>query len=335
MKDKEKPFYFCVDKNLRVCSWGREIQQFTGEPSPSALKRKYYQVFPRLLMKGKDVVKQSLSDNKTFVLNGYAICCPYGQSQSDIKIDPIKNRSGNVVGAKISGCAHPACSAEILPENAQHLMNIGKQATIFAHRIRNPLNAIKGAVVYLREKYQKDETLREFTDIMNDEIEKLNNSISKFLSASLSHMELTDTDITSILKKVEIITSLQSNARKIKSSYKYGEVPPVKIDAFQFEQAILNIINNALEAMPSGGKLNVRSSVMDRFGKKWAMIEVSDSGMGIPEGAIHGFSIGSAYTGRGYGLFIAREVIQSFGGNLEIESKKGTGTIMKLFLPVI
>ena len=286
-------------------------------------------------MNGKDIVEKSLQNNKVSILNGHSFCCTYGQNKSDVRIDPLRDVKGKAIGAKISVYTYPTCPGVAALDDSQHFISIGKQATIFAHRIRNPLNAIKGAVVYLREKYQRDKILREFTDIMKDEIAKLDNSISKFLGASLSDMELVEADINALLKKIEIITSLQANARKINSSYAYGKVPPVKIDSFQFEQAILNVVNNALEAMPEGGELKVRSKTTQRLGKKWVMLEISDTGGGICRNAKGKSSTSSGDEGRGFGLFITREVLQSFRGDMEIKSKKGSGTTVKMYLPVM
>ncbi len=168
---------------------------------------------------------------------------------------------------------------------------------------------------------------------MEDEIGKLNNSISKFLGASLSDMEPAETDMNLILKKIEIITSLQANSHKIKSSYEYGKIPPVKIDSFQFEQAILNVINNSLEAMREGGNLNVRSGGIKRLGKKWAMIEISDTGGGINNSKKSDSPAGSFHEGRGFGLFITHEVLKSVRGDMEIKSKRGSGTTVKMYLP--
>jgi len=335
MTNRKYSYYFCVDKNLSISSWGKEIAHFTGKTSPLALNKKYYEVFPRIWMNGKDVVEKSLRDNKASILNGHTFCCAYGQSKSDVRIDPLRDVRGKVIGAKVSVHTYPTCPGVVALDDAQHFISIGKQATIFAHRIRNPLNAIKGAVVYLREKYQRDIILREFTDIMKDEIAKLDNSISKFLGASLSDIELAESDMNLILKKIEIISSLQANVRKIKSSYAYGKVPPVKIDSFQFEQAILNVINNALEAMPEGGELKVRSKTTNRLGKKWAMLEISDTGGGIYKNKKSDSSTASAHEGRGFGLFITREVLQYFRGDMEINSKRGSGTTVKMYLPAM
>ena len=335
MRHKKYAYDFCVGKNMRISSWGREVESFTGQAARLALKKKYYEVFPRLWMNGQDVVQQSLRDNKASVLKGYTVNCFHGQSSLDARIDPLRDRSGNVVGARVTVFNQSACSGAKALEDSRHLISIGKQASIFAHRIRNPLNAIKGAVVYLREKYQKDQTLLEFTDIMEDEIEKLNDSISKFLGASLSDMEPKKTDLNLILKKMEIVTSLQANSNNIESSYEYGEMPPVKIDSFQFEQAILNVINNSLEAMQNGGNLRVRSGAARRLGKQWAVVEISDTGGGIDKHRRSDFPAGLLREGRGFGLFITREVLNAFGGEMEITSRKGSGTTVKMYLPVM
>ncbi len=85
-----------------VSSWGKDAEHFTGKTSSSALRKKYYEVFPRLRMNGQDVVQKSLRHNKTSMLNGYTFNCLYGQSTSDIRIDPLRDIAGNVVGAKVA-----------------------------------------------------------------------------------------------------------------------------------------------------------------------------------------------------------------------------------------
>lgn len=311
------------------------MASFTGMTSHSVLRKKYYEIFPRLWTNGRDIVERSLHRNKASIINDHILCCPYGQSKANIRIDPLRDAAGKVIGARISFFAHPAYQWEPPQDNSQHLVDIGKQATIFAHRIRNPLNAIKGAVVYLREKYHNDAVLREFTDIMHDEIEKLNNSISKFLGASLSELERREADINLLLKKIEVITSFQIDAHKINTRYQYGKVRAVKIDPAQFEQAVLNVINNAVEAMPEGGELRVRSAMTRRFGKKWVLLEVADSGRGIQRSKKSDVSTAGLQEGRGFGLFITRELLHAFQGDMEIKSAKDSGTTVKMYLPAL
>lgn len=335
MGNRKYAYHFCVDKNLCISSWGKEVAHYVGLDASRVLKKKYYEVFPRLWVDGKDALEESLRTNKSSALADHFLSCPHARSTSDISIRPLRDTSGNAVGVKVSVHADMACPVLDAFETSRQFVEIGKQATIFAHRIRNPLNAIKGAVVYLRDKYETDTILREFTDIMTDEIAKLDASISKFLTATLTDMELAETDVNLILKKVEIITSLQANARNIKTAYSYGRVPSVKIDGFQFEQAILNVVNNAMEAMPHGGSLTVKSAMARRMGKKWAVLEISDSGGGLLKKRRRAVAEPSTHEGRGFGLFVTREVLQAFKGDIEIKSKRGIGTTVRLFLPAV
>lgn len=335
MGNRKYAYYFCVDKNLCISSWGKEVAHYVGLDATEALKKKYYEVFPRLWVNGKDALEESLRTNKSSALADHFLTCPHARSRSDISIKPLRDVLGNAVGVRVSVRADMSCPVLDAFEASRQFVEIGKQATIFAHRIRNPLNAIKGAVVYLREKYEADTLLREFTDIMTDEIAKLDASISKFLTATLTDMEMAETDVNLILKKVEIITSLQANARNIKTAYSYGKVPPVKIDGFQFEQAILNVINNAMEAMPHGGSLKVKSATARRMGRRWALLEVSDSGGGLIRRRKSAAAETSTREGRGFGLLVTREVLQAFKGEIEIKSKKGMGTTVRMFLPAV
>jgi two-component system nitrogen regulation sensor histidine kinase GlnL len=199
--------------------------------------------------------------------------------------------------------------------------------------VRNPLNAIKGAVVYLREKYDYEEPLIEFTRIMEEEISRLENFISRFLSSSVSDTEVSETDINSLLKKIEIFTSLQIYTRNVQSLYELGGIPPITINSFHLEQAILNVINNAIDAMADGGQLKIRTFTEERSGRIFVVIAISDTGPGMSDKKIDDLSSENRESGRGFGLFITYEILKHYGGHLEIDSKKNMGTTIKLFIP--
>jgi two-component system nitrogen regulation sensor histidine kinase GlnL len=219
-------------------------------------------------------------------------------------------------------------------QQSQKLIDIGKIASTLAHGVRNPLNAIKGAVVYLSEKYSHEAPLVEFTKIMEDEISRLENFISKFLSSSVSDTEVRETDINSLLKKIEVFISLQIYTRNIQSLFEFGNIPPVIINSFHLEQAILNVINNAIDAMGSGGQLRIGTSAEERDGKVYVVVSVSDTGQGMAAPKRIGeLSSDQEGNGRGFGLFITYEILKHFHGHLEIDSKINCGTTIKLFIP--
>jgi signal transduction histidine kinase len=195
------------------------------------------------------------------------------------------------------------------------------------------LNAIKGAVVYLSEKYSHEEPLVEFTKIMQEEISRLENYITKFLSASIADMEASATDINSVLKKIQVFTSLQMQTRNIQADFDLGETMPIMINAFHLEQIILNVINNAIDAMKRGGRLKVRTFKENKSVDEYAVIEISDTGPGMADRKINGLVPRSGDVGKGFGLVITYETLKYYGGHVKIDSKKDTGTTVRLYIP--
>jgi signal transduction histidine kinase len=106
------------------------------------------------------------------------------------------------------------------------------------------------------------------------------------------------------------------------------------VNTFQIEQAILNVINNALEAMHSDGQLTVKTRQEKRSGTDFIVIEIGDTGPGMAQNIIDRLSLSPKDSGRGFGLFITREILQYYGGHLEIKSIKGQGSTVLLYLPI-
>jgi two-component system nitrogen regulation sensor histidine kinase GlnL len=202
------------------------------------------------------------------------------------------------------------------------------------HGVRNPLNTIKGAVTYLGNKYEQDPVFVEFTDIIQAEIMKLDDFITKFLRSSLTNRENAETDINELLRNVQTLVSVQTRSKQIQADFEYGDLPPIITNYFLIEQAVLNIINNAVEAMPSGGKLSVRSYVETFSEDKHVLIEIADSGSGIDTKKISDLSAYLGDDGKGFGLFLTREILNYYGGHLVIKSNEGQGTTVKLYIPV-
>jgi two-component system nitrogen regulation sensor histidine kinase GlnL len=136
-----------------------------------------------------------------------------------------------------------------------------------------------------------------------------------------------------LLKKIEVFTSLQIYTRNIQSLYEFGNIPPIIINAFHLEQAILNVINNAIEAMTDGGRLLIRTFTEERSGRIFVVISISDTGPGISDRRLDDLTSDNRENGRGFGLFITYEILKHYGGHLEIDSKKNIGTTIKLFIP--
>jgi len=329
-----KRLSFHTDNKLRICSWEEEIERYSAKPSSQAIGNKYYDILPRIIVDDKDAIAEAVKKNKAISCKGYSFNCLLGSMKADIQITPIKHDGRNQVELiKVLIQPYSACAAEKKLHQSQKLIDIGKIASTLAHGVRNPLNAIKGAVVYLREKYHSEEPLTEFTKIMEDEITRLENFITNFLGSSVSETEQRSTDINALLKKIEIFTSLQIYTRNIQSRFEFGEIPPITMNSFHLEQAILNVMNNAIEAMQGGGKLSIKTDTAMRSSHPFVVIAISDSGPGMAAQDPDDIIPSTNGTGRGFGLSITNEILKHYDGHMEIDSKKNEGTTITLFIP--
>lgn len=329
-------YSFRVDRRSRIVSWGEQLGEMMGKKAADTVGKTYHRVFPRLLSGGKDALLMSLSANEKMILKAYALKCPYDTMTADIRIEPIadatKRVRDEVRGADVT-ISNILCPVLQNAGSAQRFNELGKIASTLAHGVRNPLNAMKGAVLYLGEKYPAEPMLAEFGAIMDDEIKRFDGFISRFLSTSVSDMESALTDINALLKKIQVLTSYQTHFHHIRTAYELGEIPAVMANSFHLEHAILNIINNAIEVMHGGGRLAVKTGIERCSNGDSIVIEISDSGPGISATQTGG-CLPPETKGRGFGLLITSELLRCYGGSLDIKEKKGKGTVAKLYLGV-
>jgi two-component system nitrogen regulation sensor histidine kinase GlnL len=325
-------YKFVVDKKLRIRYWDKDLENITGKVSAEMIDIPYFQVQPRILIKNADAIRQVLHDGKSVQLKEYKVNCFSGTSKADIIINPLKDENSEIIAAEVIIDDCNGCTVLKELNQSRTLIDIGKASTVLAHGVRSPLNAIKGAIVYLQDKYSKDAIFVEFSNIIITEINKLDSFITKLLSNSIF-----DIDIQSLLDRIVSMISLQANAKNITFVKYYEQIQTFKTDTFKIEQVILNIINNAIEAIPHGGCITLRTSMTQYNSKDYITIEISDSGQGLKDcvcrESLYDLKKETVVKGRGFGLFITHEIVKNLGGYLEIKSEKMVGTSVKINIP--
>ncbi|MDX1697738.1 MAG: ATP-binding protein, partial [Thiohalobacterales bacterium] len=154
----------------------------------------------------------------------------------------------------------------------------------------------------------------------------------------LSDIELAATDVNAMLRKVEASTALQSTAARIDFAFDYGEIPLVKTSEFHLEQAVKNVVNNAIEAM-AGTDTGTRMLTIASRQADSERIEVSvhDTGPGLDPattGTMYDAFTSTKAGGMGLGLAISRSIIEAHGGRLMAVSEPGAGATFSFDLPV-
>jgi two-component system nitrogen regulation sensor histidine kinase GlnL len=328
---------FSVDKMLRIDSLNMDSKMPMGEGQGGVLGMQYDELFPRISQGQVDAVSEVVGSGRARFLRGYQIPCFCGSMYADISILPRKGKTGDLTGAVVSAELYSDCAISRELAETQLLINIGKNAASLAHSMRNPLNTLKGAAYFLKQRYAGDQTVVEFANIAEEEISRLDDLIARFLGAASAEDDSREiqTDVNSLLKKLEVLVSLQARASNVKCTYEYADnAPPVAISSFQLEQAVLNVISNAIEAMPTGGSLRLKTRFVSSSKEEFLIIEISDTGPGMAPAGIEEMTLPANREGRGFGLYITREILKRHGGHLEIVSDAERGTTVFLWIRV-
>lgn len=214
----------------------------------------------------------------------------------------------------------------------EKLTALGRLSAGLAHEIRNPLTSIK----VLFQTFKDNPSLtKEDIKVVLSAVEQMDDLLTRFLRFARSdEFNLTDVYINSIIKHVIKLTEFQLKDRSIGLSLELSKLPPIRADRAMIQQALLNLVLNAIEAMPDSGTLTISSKIENGN----AVVSIGDTGRGIPE-EIKDKIFDPFFTtkgdGTGLGLSIVYNIANLHNGEISFESNgKGTTFTMKIPLNV-
>jgi signal transduction histidine kinase len=232
------------------------------------------------------------------------------------------------------------------------LAALGEMAAGLAHEIRNPLGAIKGAAQYLDPSGMQPGDA-EILNIIVEEVNRLDGVVAQFLDYSrpfpnASSGKFQSTDLNDVLwKTIKLIENDLHKNVAVELDLTPG-LPAVNADAEQIKQVFINLALNAVQAMPDGGRLTVRtrrphapvelglSESTPRYSADQIEVRFADTGAGIPEDALDRIFIPFYTTktkGTGLGLAISQRIVKGHGGTIDVQSRVGEGTEFVLRFP--
>ena len=217
--------------------------------------------------------------------------------------------------------------------DAERLAMAGKMATAFAHDIRNPLSSIKMMVQLLRKRVQPGEENQKYIRAISDEIDRLDVIVTGMKDfARPLELNLQRGNINVAL--LEVLGFMEANLthHKITLVKKLSDaLPPIRFDVDKLKNVFMNIVLNAMQAMPNGGRLEVVTKRHDAGVK----IEIADTGVGIPTKNLPKLfepSFTTKTEGTGLGLTNAKRILTRHGGTIEVESEENVGTKVIMIL---
>jgi PAS domain S-box-containing protein len=331
-----------VDIGLRIVKWNAAMERITGGVRGFVFGMPIEDVFPRL--DGVDIVEELKAVIEGACIREYQRL-EVGRDGMVVNmwICPLKDKIGDPIGALIIA---EDITERVALENrlrkAERFLYLGEMAAGIAHEINNPIGIISAYSQMLLRKLGKGqvdiEEIAKYVRKIDEETARCGGILRTILNMSKpSEWRPVDVDIRGIILDIVQLTEPQRNQQGIRLLLEMGdELPVVSGDPQQLKQVFLNIVMNALQAMPNGGTLSISAERRKESGREWAAISVADTGYGIPEKDIRRI-FEPFYTtrkdGSGLGLFVSYGIVQRHDGDITVESKVGEGSKFTVKLP--
>jgi len=219
---------------------------------------------------------------------------------------------------------------------ATKLAALGRITSGIAHEVKNPLNAMVLQVEILKTKLaDHGATVKPQLDTLSSEIWRLDRVVKTFLDFTRPvELHLSETDLAVLVQEVFILAEPQARQNNVRLELEAGDsVPKVRLDRDLMKQALLNLVLNGCQAMPSGGELKITPrNLLQRV-----ELQIADQGVGIPEELrpkIFLLYFSTKPGGSGVGLAMAYRIIQLHNGSIDFSSEPDLGTTFRVSMPI-
>jgi two-component system NtrC family sensor kinase len=220
--------------------------------------------------------------------------------------------------------------------HTEKMAAVGTLAAGVAHEVNNPLAGVLACVENMRSDPDDAATRERYLDLIVDGLNRIERTINTLLNFSRQReMRLEETSLNHNLRHVVELVGYQLRQTGVEVQLDLDDSGAVVMaDHFQMEQLFLNLVLNAVQAMPRGGELVLRT----RVGDESAVAEVRDTGTGIPEEILDRifdpfFTTREVGEGTGLGLAVSDSIVAAHGGSIEVRSTVGVGTVFRVELP--
>jgi len=339
-----------VDEGLRIVLWNPAAEALLGRSARRTLGRALKDVFP--------------PETSLIRHLGDTLATGESRSESEAVVEGVDGRPAHVsiVTAPLAGRSGAVTAAVAVLRDVTRLRQLeaemrrgetlaaaGQIAIGLAHEIRNPLGAIRGAVQLLKRELGDEARWGEYIEVLLTEVDRVNRIIEMLLDVGRPvTLRPVPLNVHQLLERVALMSEEIAAQRAVQLVRRYDpSMSPILADEDRMLQVFHNLVRNAIEAMPRGGRLTLvtRLSMDPLFAKmdlgrglkSMAEVQVMDEGEGIPE-ATRAKLFTPFFTtktgGLGLGLALCHRIVEEHQGTIQITSEPGKGTAVSCFLPI-
>ena len=315
--------------NSKVEIWGYRKEDLLGRPYLSLMSRRH---------RGKRL--RATLDIGTKQAYEVELVTGAGELRTAlVSVSPLHDNNGAIMG--VLGIARDITEKKQLEQqvlNAEKLASIGKLSAGVAHEINNPLGGILNCLYNLRKGTISADRQSEYLVSMEDGLRRVQKIVRQLLDFSQQHdPELAPTEVNPLIERVLTLTNYAFERSGVRLNRELGgDLPPLMADGHMIEQVLMNLILNAVQAIRGEGVVTVRS----RKDEATCVIEVEDTGCGIATDVLPKifdpfFTTKGQGEGTGLGLSVSLGIVQRHGGEIQVRSQIGKGTLFVVRLPAI
>jgi two-component system NtrC family sensor kinase len=224
---------------------------------------------------------------------------------------------------------------------AAKLAAVGEMAAGVAHELNNPLTSVVGFTELALEDLPIDSSVRTDLDLVLKEARRARSVVRRLLDFSRQAETVrVKADLNEIVDDVFMLTKHLMHTSNVQPEIRLGDnLSWVLVDRNQIKQVVINLVNNAMYAMPEGGRLVMETAEQGRYGRKWITLTVRDTGVGIPPENLERifepfFTTRGDRGGTGLGLSVTYGIVTDHAGMIEVESKLNSGSTFIVWLPL-
>ncbi len=224
---------------------------------------------------------------------------------------------------------------------AAKLAAVGEMAAGIAHELNNPLTSVTGFAELALEEFSEENQTRKDLELVLREAKRARDVVRRLLDfARQGESARASASLNEVVEDVIALSKHLLHTNGVNLQTRLDEsLSWVVMDANQMKQVALNLVHNALQAMPNGGILEIATSQADRDNRQWALLSVRDNGAGISPKDLSRifepfFTTRSAHGGTGLGLSVTYGIVTDHGGAIDVDSAPNTGTKFTVWLPL-